>query len=139
MPKDLISIFTPAELELLSCGMPEIDRTYHTTHTSPRRQIGQKTEPAERAADPGVSPCLSCATTVDDLQANTEYFHYRPTDKEIMWFWNILRSFSQEHKALFLQFVTGAWPTSHTHSLASVSVSVDEDLSLRLWHALSVG
>jgi hypothetical protein len=37
VPKDLISIFTPAELELLSCGMPEIDRTYHHLHTQAQR------------------------------------------------------------------------------------------------------
>lgn len=30
------------------------------------------------------------------------------TDKEIVWFWNILRGLSNEYKALFLQFVTGA-------------------------------
>jgi hypothetical protein len=63
------------------------------------------------------APALTCGGgggdvrgAVDDLQANTEYYHYKTSDKEIVWFWNILRSFTQEQKALFLQFVTGASP-----------------------------
>jgi E3 ubiquitin-protein ligase HUWE1 len=44
---------------------------------------------------------------VDDLKANTEYQGYRPNDDQIVWFWNVLRSFSREEQALFLQFVTG--------------------------------
>uniref|UniRef100_A0A7S3UX33 HECT-type E3 ubiquitin transferase n=1 Tax=Heterosigma akashiwo TaxID=2829 RepID=A0A7S3UX33_HETAK len=45
---------------------------------------------------------------INDLQANTEYQHYKPSDPQIQWFWSVLRSFSQEEKALFLQFVTGS-------------------------------
>ena len=69
VPRELVAIFTPAELELLSCGLPEID--------------------------------------LDDLKANTELVQWRQTDKEIMWLWEILRGFTQERKALFLQFITG--------------------------------
>lgn len=32
---------------------------------------------------------------------------WRATDKEVAWFWEILRAFTAEQKALFLQFVTG--------------------------------
>ena len=44
---------------------------------------------------------------LDDLRANTEYHGYKVTDREISQFWKVLRSFSKEEKALFLQFVTG--------------------------------
>ncbi|CAM9743465.1 unnamed protein product [Heterosigma akashiwo] len=35
---------------------------------------------------------------INDLQANTEYQHYKPSDPQIQWFWSVLRSFSQEEK-----------------------------------------
>lgn len=70
VPANLISIFSPKELELLVSGLPDID--------------------------------------VNDLQQNTEYVHYKSSDPQIQWFWNVLRTFSQEEKALFLQFVTGS-------------------------------
>lgn len=44
---------------------------------------------------------------LDDLRNNCDYHGYRSTDATILHFWNVLRSFSQEEKALFLQFVTG--------------------------------
>jgi E3 ubiquitin-protein ligase HUWE1 len=44
---------------------------------------------------------------LDDLRAHTEYHGYKPSDPAISHFWNVLRSFSPEEKALFLQFVTG--------------------------------
>jgi E3 ubiquitin-protein ligase HUWE1 len=69
VPPELISIFTPSELELLISGMPNID--------------------------------------LDDLQANTEYSGYKPSDPQIQAFWNVLRGMTNEEKALFLQFVTG--------------------------------
>lgn len=43
----------------------------------------------------------------DDLRAHTDYHGYRSFDQQITWFWSVLRSFSKEEKALFLQFVTG--------------------------------
>jgi len=67
---NMISIFTPKELELLISGMPDID--------------------------------------VLDLKNNTEYNGYRPADKEIVWFWNIMMALSKSEKASFLQFVTGS-------------------------------
>ena len=69
VPAELISIFTPTELELLICGLPDVN--------------------------------------VDDLRANTDYQQCRATDDCILWLWEILRDFSREDKALFLQFVTG--------------------------------
>jgi E3 ubiquitin-protein ligase HUWE1 len=69
VPAELISIFTPTELELLICGLPEVN--------------------------------------IEDLRGNTDYQQFRATDDNILWFWEILRDFSQEEKALFLQFVTG--------------------------------
>lgn len=44
---------------------------------------------------------------LDDLRANTEYHGYKATDVEISQFWSVLRGFSKEETALFLQFVTG--------------------------------
>ncbi|KAG5177046.1 hypothetical protein JKP88DRAFT_202624 [Tribonema minus] len=69
VPPELVSIFTPAELELLISGMPTID--------------------------------------LDDLQANTEYTGYKSSDAPIQAFWSVLRGFTHEERALFLQFVTG--------------------------------
>mmetsp|Transcript_18279 Transcript_18279/g.44004 ORF Transcript_18279/g.44004 Transcript_18279/m.44004 type:complete len:2525 (-) Transcript_18279:72-7646(-) len=67
---DLISIFTPKELELLISGMPDID--------------------------------------IHDLKKNTDYNGYRPADKVMGWFWNIMFALSRSEKAAFLQFVTGS-------------------------------
>eukprot|EP00571_Detonula_confervacea_P003423 CAMPEP_0172329052 /NCGR_PEP_ID=MMETSP1058-20130122/60671_1 /TAXON_ID=83371 /ORGANISM="Detonula confervacea, Strain CCMP 353" /LENGTH=4507 /DNA_ID=CAMNT_0013046199 /DNA_START=90 /DNA_END=13614 /DNA_ORIENTATION=- len=67
---DLISIFSPTELELLISGMPEID--------------------------------------IHDLKKNTDYNGYRPADREICWFWNIMFALTRSEKAAFLQFVTGS-------------------------------
>jgi hypothetical protein len=44
---------------------------------------------------------------LDDLRANTDYGGFKSTDWIILSFWNVLRSFTKEEKALFLQFVTG--------------------------------
>ena len=68
-PADLISIFTPTELELLICGLPEVD--------------------------------------IEDLRIHTDYHQFRSTDECIIWFWEILKDFSSEERAQFLQFVTG--------------------------------
>jgi E3 ubiquitin-protein ligase HUWE1 len=69
VPPALISIFSPPELELLICGLPEVD--------------------------------------LDDLFANTDYHSYQPLDKQIQWFWEIIRSLDTEKKNKFLHFVTG--------------------------------
>jgi E3 ubiquitin-protein ligase HUWE1 len=69
VPPELVSVFSPTELELLICGLPDVD--------------------------------------VDELCANTEYHQYRATDAMIVWFWDVLRGFNREERALFLQFVTG--------------------------------
>ncbi|VDN03027.1 unnamed protein product [Thelazia callipaeda] len=44
---------------------------------------------------------------IDDLCANTEYKTYTKSSCQIQWFWKALRSFEQEDRAKFLQFVTG--------------------------------
>ena len=44
---------------------------------------------------------------LDDMRANCEYAGYKSGDMAVQWFWNTLKNFSKEEKALFLQFVTG--------------------------------
>jgi E3 ubiquitin-protein ligase HUWE1 len=68
-PAELISIFSPAELELLICGLPDVD--------------------------------------IENLRAHTDYHQYRESDEVIIWLWDVLRGFSREDRAMFLQFVTG--------------------------------
>jgi len=45
---------------------------------------------------------------IHDLKKNTDYNGYRPADKLIGWFWNIMFNLSKTEKAAFLQFVTGS-------------------------------
>ena len=47
---------------------------------------------------------------VDDLRRNTTYHNYRETDDVIQWFWEAIESFTEEERARFIQFVTGARP-----------------------------
>lgn len=44
---------------------------------------------------------------IEDLRANIEYVGYTQESPQIQWFWNALNNFSQEEKALLIQFVTG--------------------------------
>lgn len=44
---------------------------------------------------------------IEDLRANMEYVGYTQESPQIQWFWNTLANFSQEEKALLIQFVTG--------------------------------
>ncbi|XP_018490001.1 E3 ubiquitin-protein ligase UPL1 isoform X2 [Raphanus sativus] len=43
----------------------------------------------------------------DDLKANTEYSSYTAGSPVIHWFWEVVKAFSKEDMARFLQFVTG--------------------------------
>ena len=43
----------------------------------------------------------------DDLEKNTEYHGYGKKDQIIVSFWKVIKSFSKNQKALFVQFVTG--------------------------------
>jgi E3 ubiquitin-protein ligase HUWE1 len=43
----------------------------------------------------------------DDLKANTEYTSYTAGSPVIHWFWEVVKAFSKEDMARFLQFVTG--------------------------------
>lgn len=49
-----------------------------------------------------------CIYLVDDLQANTEYSNYEPNNQTVIWFWEVLRGFSDSDKADFLMFSTGS-------------------------------
>jgi len=69
VPLQAVQVFDYNELELLMCGLPELD--------------------------------------VDDWERNTEYSSYGPHDKVIKWFWQVVRSWDHEKRALLLQFVTG--------------------------------
>ena len=44
---------------------------------------------------------------IEDLCANTTYTGYSASDPAIGHLWTVLRSFTKEEKALFVQFVTG--------------------------------
>ncbi|GMT28047.1 hypothetical protein PFISCL1PPCAC_19344, partial [Pristionchus fissidentatus] len=68
-PLEWLQYFDERELELLLCGMQEID--------------------------------------VNDWQRHTVYRHYAPGSKQVMWFWQWVRSLDQEKRARLLQFVTG--------------------------------
>ena len=76
IPLALLRIFSPAELELLHCGLPHID--------------------------------------TDDLCRNTDYKGgYRASSNCIKWFWEIVRSYDEEHRGKLLQFVTGTSRVPH--------------------------
>ena len=44
---------------------------------------------------------------VDDWKAHTEYHNYNGNSPQVVWFWRIVRSMSNEERAKLLQFVTG--------------------------------
>ena len=44
---------------------------------------------------------------IEDLRKNTDYVNCTIGSQNIIWFWEVLRAFSEEEKAKFLQFVTG--------------------------------
>lgn len=44
---------------------------------------------------------------IDDLESNTEYVNYSKDSMVIKWFWKTLKSFNNQLRAEFLQFVTG--------------------------------
>lgn len=45
---------------------------------------------------------------IEDMKRNTEYTGYRVDSPAINYFWNIVKRYSQEERALLLQFVTGS-------------------------------
>lgn len=69
LPPELLTLFDASELELLICGLPEID--------------------------------------IEDLYSHTTYEGYRQGDKTIQNLWKVLRAFTSDERALFIQFVTG--------------------------------
>ncbi|VDN81755.1 unnamed protein product [Brugia pahangi] len=68
-PLEWLQYFDERELELLLCGMQDVD--------------------------------------VDDWQRNTVYRHYAPQSKQVVWFWQFVRSLDQVKRSRLLQFVTG--------------------------------
>jgi E3 ubiquitin-protein ligase HUWE1 len=79
VPPELICIFSPTELELLICGLPDVD--------------------------------------MDELKTFTDYHQFRVTDPCIVWFWEVVKAFSSEERALFLLFVTGTSKVSQIRPL----------------------
>lgn len=69
VPLEWLKYFDERELELMLCGMQEID--------------------------------------VEDWQRNTIYRHYTRNSKQVLWFWQFVRSTDSEKRARLLQFVTG--------------------------------
>lgn len=69
VPLYWLSCFDERELELMLCGMQEID--------------------------------------LDDWMRNSVYRHYTRNSKQVIWFWQALKSFDNEKRTRLLQFVTG--------------------------------
>jgi len=44
---------------------------------------------------------------IEDWQRNTVYRNYAKNSKQVMWFWQAIKSFDHEKRARLLQFVTG--------------------------------
>lgn len=44
---------------------------------------------------------------LQDLRVNTQYEGYSRDSEIILWFWEIMETFDQRTRALFIQFVTG--------------------------------
>jgi E3 ubiquitin-protein ligase HUWE1 len=45
---------------------------------------------------------------IEDLRSQTSYVGYEANESTILLLWDVLRDFSSEEKALFVQFVTGS-------------------------------
>ncbi|XP_043270860.1 E3 ubiquitin-protein ligase Su(dx) isoform X2 [Venturia canescens] len=69
VPLEWLKYFDERELELMLCGMQEID--------------------------------------VDDWQRNAIYRHYTRNSKQVLWFWQFVKTTDSEKRARLLQFVTG--------------------------------
>jgi len=112
VPRELMEVFNEHELELLISGLPTIDgpcaQWWHRgcwlfcccCHVCAREVLRAR-----------CLTLLCVGGAVDDLRRNTTYHGYRPTDEVIRWFWRVLKSFSEEERARFIQFVTGPYKT----------------------------
>ncbi|XP_059474328.1 E3 ubiquitin-protein ligase Su(dx) [Neocloeon triangulifer] len=69
VPLEWLKYFDERELELMLCGMQEVD--------------------------------------VDDWQRHSIYRHYTKNSKQVLWFWQFVRTTDNEKRARLLQFVTG--------------------------------
>lgn len=74
IPRELISVFSEREMELLICGLPEVDIADLRANTDYRGWVGHHNNQS------------------DPLSNQT-----------IQWFWQVLQEFDQQEKALFVQ------------------------------------
>ena len=44
---------------------------------------------------------------IDDWQRNTVYRNYTKNSKQVLWFWQAVKSYDNEKRSRLLQFVTG--------------------------------
>ena len=116
IPRELVSIFNDKELELLISGLPEIDCKLAFYFSIFLHLFAYSFKVI-------ITILLSVffCFLVDDLKANTEYTSYTVGSPVIRWFWEVVKAFSKEDMARFLQFVTG---TSKVKPIFAASVQV---------------
>jgi E3 ubiquitin-protein ligase HUWE1 len=61
---------------------------------------------------------------IEDLKNNTDYSGYRASDPTIIMLWTVVRAFSKEEKALFVQFFSGTSKVRHALMLPHVLVRI---------------
>ena len=65
---------------------------------------------------------------VEDLRANTDYNGYSAGSRQIVWFWDVVRSLEREDLARLLQFITGTvWKLLFGAAADSLEKSVEEE------------
>jgi E3 ubiquitin-protein ligase HUWE1 len=97
VPLEALQIFNENELELLICGLPDIDINDWKNHTEyiDNTQLLQATN----------SMMMNAASHfIQSIAGNSKD---RTMSTLIAWFWRAVESFSQEQRANLLQFVTG--------------------------------
>jgi hypothetical protein len=82
IPAQLISVFNEQEIELMICGLPDIDLADLKRHIEYRGFGGE------------AGAAAAGATTAAE-------------NKAVQWFWQIISEFNQQEKALLVLFVTG--------------------------------
>jgi E3 ubiquitin-protein ligase NEDD4 len=97
--QDLVTVFGERELELLVCGISDID-VYAFSSLLSLSPIG-----------------VLIFHGRDDWAKFTEYRGYEVKDEVIQWFWKCVRSWPPEPQSRLLQFVTGTTRNSRTATL----------------------
>ncbi|CAB1354262.1 unnamed protein product [Coregonus sp. 'balchen'] len=100
LPQQYLQYFDAKELEVLLCGMQEIDLVDWVQNS--RFQSAQLF-PIEC----GVMLCGMQEIDLVDWQRNTIYRHYARSSKQILWFWQFVKEMDNEKRMRLLQFVTG--------------------------------